>query len=118
MKIIKVGNRFEASVVSLGCMRMGALGEKKIDCIIDTAVESGINFFDHADIYGGGNVEKVFGECLKRHNCMREKIMIQTKCAIHDGQFDFSKEHILKSVDSSLLRLGVDYIDVLLLHRP
>ena len=44
MKIIKVGNRFEASAVSLGCMRMGALDEKKIDCIIDTAVESGINF--------------------------------------------------------------------------
>ena len=94
MKNIKIGNKFETSVVSLGCMRMGNLNEKKVDAIIDTAIENGINFFDHADIYGGGNAEKVFGEYLKRHNGQREKIMIQTKCAIHDGQFDFSKEHI------------------------
>ena len=69
-------------------------------------------------IYGGGNAEKVFGEYLKRHKGAREKMMIQTKCAIHDGQFDFSKEHILKSVDGCLSRLGVDCVDVLLLHRP
>ena len=118
MKKIKIGNKFEASAISLGCMRMGNLNEKRVDDIIDTALENGINFFDHADIYGGGNSEKLFGEYLKRHPGLREKIMIQTKCAIHDGQFDFSKEHILKSVDGSLMRLGVDYIDVLLLHRP
>ena len=118
MKNIKIGNKFETSAVSLGCMRMGNLNEKKVDAIIDTAMENGINFFDHADIYGGGNAEKVFGEYLKRHNGQREKMIIQTKCAIHDGQFDFSKEHILKSVDGSLSRLGVDYVDVLLLHRP
>lgn len=118
MKNIKIGNSFEASAVSLGCMRMGTLDEKRVDAIIDTAIENGINFFDHADIYGKGNAEKVFGDYLKRHGSQREKIMLQTKCAIHDGQFDFSKEHILKSVDGSLSRLGVDYIDVLLLHRP
>lgn len=118
MKKIKIGNSFEASAVSLGCMRMGTLDEKRVDAIIDTAIENGINFFDHADIYGKGNAEKVFGDYLKRHGSQREKIMLQTKCAIHDGQFDFSKEHILKSVDGSLSRLGVEYIDVLLLHRP
>ena len=118
MKNIKIGNLFEASSVSLGCMRMGGLDEKSVDAIIDTAIENGINFFDHADIYGRGNAEKVFGDYLKRHNNQREKIIIQTKCAIHDGQYDFSKEHILSSVDGSLSRLGVDYIDVLLLHRP
>ena len=118
MKNIKIGGKFDASAISLGCMRMSALDEIKVDAIVDTALENGINFFDHADIYGGGNAEFVFGEYLKRHKGVREKIMIQTKCAIHDGQFDFSKEHILKSVDGSLSRLGVDYIDVLLLHRP
>lgn len=118
MKKIKIAGMFEASAVSLGCMRMGNLDEKSVDAIIDTAIENGIDFFDHADIYGKGNAEKVFGDYLKRHNGQRDKIMIQTKCAIHDGQYDFSKEHILKSVDNSLSRLGIDYIDVLLLHRP
>lgn len=118
MKNIKIGDKFEASAISLGCMRMSDLGNKEVDAILDTAIENGINFFDHADIYGGGRAEKVFGEYLKRHKGQRERMMIQTKCAIHDGQFDFSKEHILKSVDGSLMRLGVDYIDVLLLHRP
>ena len=118
MKHINIGNQFEASAVSLGCMRMSDLEEKSVDAIMDTAIENGINFFDHADIYGGGNAEKVFGKYLKRHPGSRKKLMIQTKCAIHDGQFDFSKEHILNSVDKSLSRLGVDYLDVLLLHRP
>ena len=117
MKQIKIGN-MEASAISLGCMRMAELNSKGVDAIIDTALSNGINFFDHADIYGGGNSEKLFGEYLKRHNGVRESIYIQTKCAIHDGQFDFSKEHILKSVEGSLKRLGVDYIDALLLHRP
>ncbi len=118
MKNIKIGGEILASAISLGCMRMGGLDEVRIDAIMDTALENGINFFDHADIYGKGTAEKVFGEYLKRHPGVREKMIIQTKCAIHDGQFDFSKEHILKSVDGSLSRLDVDYIDVLLLHRP
>ena len=117
MKIIDIGN-MKASAVSLGCMRMSALDEKRVDAIMDTALEGGINYFDHADIYGGGNSEKLFGEYLKRHAGVRDKIFIQTKCAIHDGQFDFSKEHIVKSVEGSLSRLGVDYVDALLLHRP
>ena len=118
MKNIKIGGKLEASAVSLGCMRMGGLDDAHVDAIIDTALENGINFFDHADIYGKGNAERVFGGYLKRRRNMRDKMIVQTKCAIHDGQYDFSKEHILKSVDGSLSRLGVDYIDVLLLHRP
>ena len=118
MKNIEIGGKFSASAISLGCMRMGGLTEKRVDAIMDTAIENGINFFDHADIYGRGDAEKVFGDYLKRNKNARDKMFIQTKCAIHDGQFDFSKEHILKSVDGSLLRLGVDYVDVLLLHRP
>ena len=118
MKNIRIGKEFDASAISLGCMRMGSLTEKEVDSIIDTAIENGINFFDHADIYGRGNAEKVFGKYLSCHKGQRDKIIIQTKCAICDGQFDFSKEHILRSVDGSLSRLGTEYIDVLLLHRP
>lgn len=117
MKTINIGN-MTASAISLGCMRMSNLEKNQVDAIMETAISNGINFFDHADIYGGGNSEKLFGEYLKRHAGVRDKIFIQTKCAIHDGQFDFSKEHILKSVEGSLERLGVDYVDALLLHRP
>ena len=118
MKTIKIGGTFDASAVSLGCMRMGGLEEKRVDQIMDAALANGVDFYDHADIYGGGDAERVFGAYLKRHPGVRDQIKIQTKCAIHDGQFDFSKEHILKSVDGSLARLGLDSVDVLLLHRP
>lgn len=118
MKMIDVGKQRKASKVALGCMRMASLGEQQVDAIMDCALANGVNFFDHADIYGRGDSEELFGGYLKRHAGVREQMLIQTKCAIHDGQFDFSKEHILKSVDGSLKRLGVDYVDVLLLHRP
>ena len=117
MKTVKIGDA-SASAISLGCMRMASLDEKRVDAIMNKALENGINFFDHADIYGGGESERLFGEFLKRSKTKREDIYIQTKCAIHDGQFDFSKEHILRSVDGSLARLGVEYVDFLLLHRP
>lgn len=118
MKYVDVGGKFSASAVSLGCMRMTNLSEDRIDAIINTALENGIDFFDHADIYGKGKCEKLFGDYLRRNPSVRDKIKIQTKCAIHDGMFDFSKEHIIQSVEGSLSRLGVDYVDVLLLHRP
>ena len=117
MKYLNIANT-KASAISLGCMRMASLDEKRVDAIMDCALENGINFFDHADIYGRGNSERLFGDYLKRHAGLREKIQIQTKCAIHDGQYDFSKEHIVRSVEGSLQRLGVDYVDYLLLHRP
>ncbi len=118
MKTIQMGGMFPASAISLGCMRMSSLSDARVDAIMDCALENGINYFDHADIYGGGGSERLFGAWLKRHPGVREKILIQSKCAIHDGQYDFSKEHILKSVDGILSRLGVDYLDALLLHRP
>ena len=118
MKKINIGGKFDTSAISLGCMRMSGLDDMQVDAIMEAALEGGIDYFDHADIYGNGEAERVFGEYLKRHKSVRENIMIQTKCGIHDGQFDFSKEHILKSVDGSLSRLGVDYVDTLLLHRP
>ena len=107
MKKINIGD-MSASAVSLGCMRMNGLDEKSVDSIMEAALNNGINYFDHADIYGGGNSERLFGEYLKRNRNSRESFYIQTKCAIHDGQYDFSKEHIVSSVDGSLARLGID----------
>lgn len=118
MKFVQINEKINASAIALGCMRITGLDEKGVDSMIDCALQNGVNFFDHADIYGGGECEKIFGDYLKRHQGARERMIIQTKCAIHDGQFDFSKEHILRSVEGSLSRLGVDYVDFLLLHRP
>lgn len=118
MKCIKMGGIIPASAVSLGCMRMSGLSDERVDAIMECAFENGINYFDHADIYGGGNSERLFGAYLKRHPEARDKMVLQTKCGIRPGQYDFSKEHILKAVEGSLSRLGVDYVDALLLHRP
>lgn len=102
--------------VAVGCMRISGMSEKEISSFINTAIENGADFFDHADIYGGGKSETVFGNAITPS--IREKIFIQTKCGIREGQFDFSYEHIINSVNGSLKRLCTDYIDVLLLHRP
>lgn len=102
--------------VAVGCMRISDMEEKEVSAFVDTALSKGASFFDHADIYGGGKSEEVFGKAIKNIN--REDIIIQTKCGIRKGMFDFSYEHIVSSVEGSLKRLGTDYIDVLLLHRP
>ncbi len=102
--------------IGVGCMRIANMSESEISAFVDTALQMGANFFDHADIYGGGKSEEVFGKAITPS--MREKVIIQTKCGIRKGQYDFSYEHIVNSVDGSLKRLGTDYIDVLLLHRP
>ncbi len=107
------------SQVALGCMRISDKSDKEMDFYLNNAVELGINYFDHADIYGGGKCEEVFGAALKRNPGIRDKIYIQTKCSIVPGSmYDFSKEHIISAVDGSLKRLGIEYVDVLLLHRP
>ena len=107
------------SQVALGCMRIGDKSDKEMDFYLNNALELGINYFDHADIYGRGKCEEVFGAALKRNPAIRDKIYIQTKCSIVPGSmYDFSKEHIISAVDGSLKRLGVECVDVLLLHRP
>ena len=119
MKFIKVANsNIDASEISLGCMRISGLSEKDASTLINTALDEGINFFDHADIYGGGKSEEVFAGAIDMTPSVREKMIIQTKCGIRSGYFDFSKDHIINSVNGSLARLRTDYIDVLLLHRP
>lgn len=118
MKQIKIGGQIPSSAISLGCMRICNTDRKNAFNVINKALENGINHFDHADIYGGGECEKIFGEYLKENPSVRDNITIQTKCAIRKGYYDFSKEHIINSVEASLKRLNADYIDVLLLHRP
>ena len=120
MKYINTfSEKCEVSQVALGCMRIGNMTDKEADRYLAEAVELGINYFDHADIYGRGKCEEVFGAALKRNPTLRDKIYIQTKCSIVPGSmYDFSKEHIISAVDGSLKRLGIDKIDVLLLHRP
>lgn len=119
MKYIKTFSKeTEVSQVALGCMRIKEMSDAEADRYINTALEYGYNYFDHADIYGGGECEKVFGGMLRRNPSLRDKIVIQTKCGIGGGGYDFSKEHILSAVDNSLKHMGVDKIDVLLLHRP
>lgn len=119
MKKIEIGKgQIHASEIGIGCMRIAGLSSpKEVRRLIDTAMDCGINFFDHADIYAGGKAEEIFGDALD--SAVREKMYIQTKCAIRPGIcYDFSKQHILDSVDGSLKRLKTDYLDILLLHRP
>jgi predicted oxidoreductase len=119
LKNISIGNgKINASEISLGCMRISKLSACEASALISTALEEGINFFDHADIYGGGRSEEVFAEAVDMKPGIRDKFIIQTKCGIRKGYYDFSKEHILNSVDGSLKRLRTEYIDTLLLHRP
>lgn len=108
----------KVSQVALGCMRISAMTPEETEKYISRAIELGYNYFDHADIYGGGECEKVFGKALLLNKGLRDKIIIQTKCGIRRGMYDFSKQHIISSVDNSLKNLGVEKIDVLLLHRP
>ncbi|MBN3526861.1 aldo/keto reductase [Paenibacillus apiarius] len=124
---------YPVSRLALGCMGLGggwnnepyaAEHVKQAHEAMEAALDSGINMFDHANIYTWGKAEQVFGEVLKEKPQLRERIFIQSKCGIRfaegdiPGRYDFSEPHILASVDGILSRLGVDYLDFLLLHRP
>lgn len=109
----------EIPVIAAGCMRIDSLSQNALCQYIETYMEAGINFFDHADIYGNGICEELFGKAFIKTGIKREDVIIQSKCGIVPGvMYDFSKDHILKSVDSILQRLQMDYLDILLLHRP
>lgn len=120
MKYIKLGNTsMQVPAVIAGCMRIDSLDVQGVEKFIETAMECGINYFDHADIYGNGNCESLMGKALENMSGIREKIILQSKCGIVPGvMYDCSKEHIIKSVEGSLSRLKTDYLDILLLHRP
>lgn len=119
MKTIDVGGSgVQASALAVGCMRISSMSEKDLSAYIHTALECGVNFFDHANIYGGGDCESLFGRVLAAEPGLRDKLVLQSKCGIRKGLYDFSREHILESVDGILSRLHTDHLDFLLLHRP
>ena len=108
------------SSVVLGLMRIPKMSNAEIATLVGTARDAGVNVFDHADIYGGERhlCEKRFGEAVTLTPAQRDEIVIQSKVGIRKGWFDFSKQHILTTVDESLAALRTDYLDLLLLHRP
>lgn len=126
----------EASRIAYGCMALGGSWDdkpfhddevKNAIRLVETAVAAGINFFDHADIYARGKSEKIFSEVLRAIPGLRQRIIIQSKCGIRfpdtpeagaPGRYDFSHDYIIGSVEASLSRLGIEQMDILLLHRP
>ncbi len=116
--------------IAYGCWRLaGSEGGPAVELAdgkraVRAAIEAGINFFDHADIYGRSECERVFGEALRDIPGTRERLIIATKCGIcppWDGRqhsYNSSHEHIVASVEDSLRRLGVEYVDLLMIHRP
>ncbi len=127
MKRLQIGkSSIQASAIALGCIRMNSLSVEDAANVIQTAYDCGIDFFDHADIYGefSGISEERFSAAIKTTSISRDKIILQSKCGIRKhpsgefNYFDFSYEHIIHSVDGILKRLNTDYLDVFLLHRP
>ena len=129
MKHYQLSNDTQVSRIACGCMNLGQL--ESVDDrerLIDAALSAGINFFDHADIYGAGHCETAFGELLARNPVWRDKMVIQSKCGIRfagdtygdeaPSRYDFSYEHIIRSVEGILERLQIEQLDILLLHRP
>ncbi|MCR4656685.1 MAG: aldo/keto reductase [Lachnospiraceae bacterium] len=122
MKMINIVNGPQnVSAVIQGCMRMPGLTKEEAVKVIRTAYDCGVNFYDHATCYGeNGAAETRFGEAFPQTGIKREDIFIQSKCGLcfDRNEFDWTKENILSSVDDSLRRLNVEYLDTLLLHRP
>ncbi len=122
MKYINVLNGPQnASSIIMGCMRMPALSVDDAANIIRTAYDLGINYYDHATCYGeNGEAETRFGDAFPKTGIKREDVFIQSKCGIlsDQGEFNWTKENIINSVDDSLRRLKCEYLDSLLLHRP
>ena len=99
-------------------MRMGGLSDREAEQVVETCLASGITLFDHADIYAGGKSEDVFARAVRSLGIARDQLVLQSKCGIQKGIFDFSRAHIVHAVHGILKRLETDYLDILLLHRP
>lgn len=121
MQTVRFGAGSAPAVIA-GMMRIDGKTDAEIRTLYDTARTAGIDFFDHADIYGGAMhvCEERFAQALSLSPAERDEIVLQTKCGIvpDQGMFDFSYEHIIAQVEGSLRALRTDRIDVLLLHRP
>ncbi|WP_017202639.1 aldo/keto reductase [Microbacterium algeriense] len=121
MKTVPFGSTTAPAVVA-GMMRIDDKDDAHIRSLYEAARASGIDFFDHADIYGGSmhHCEERFADALQLSASERDEIVLQTKCGIvpAQGMFDFSYDHIVGQVEGSLRALRTDRLDVLLLHRP
>lgn len=124
------------SRIAYGCMGIGGSWDnspiteasyQRTEQLVSTALEEGVNLFDHADIYCRGKSELVFGKLLNEKPHLRDKMVLQSKCGIRfgdepnsgdPGRYDFSHDHIMMSVEGILQRLQTDHLDILLLHRP
>jgi len=129
MKTLPLGkSSLTASRLAYGCWRIADNGSAAAGrAAVIAAVESGYTLFDHADIYAEGEAEKLFGQVLAEVSGLRERILIATKCGIRKPgdpkptspyRYDFSREYIVRSCEGSLRRLGIETIDLYLLHRP
>lgn len=132
MKNYSLGkSNLQSSRLIYGCMRIA--GDQSVNAIdkgkraVLSAIDAGYNHFDHADIYGGGASEQLFGELLKQAPHLREKMILTSKASIRPKnnentyaptRYDFSKAYILSSVEGSLKRLHSEQLDLFLLHRP
>ena len=135
MKTYLLADDLPVSRIAYGCMHLSRAWDatpvtpderRHTQRLIETALSQGITLFDHADIYARGKSEQVFGDVLRASPGVRDRMVLQSKCGIRfaddpagtPGRYDFSHAHIVASVEGSLARLGVDRLDVLLLHRP
>lgn len=132
MQYIRLGqSELKASRLVYGCMRIAGDGSAADRArgkqALSAAFEAGYNLFDHADIYGRGECELLFGEWLRESPGWRDEVIISSKCGIRwqdepdagdPARYDFSFQYIVDSVEGSLQRLGIDCLDLLLLHRP
>ncbi|KRL41620.1 aldo keto reductase 2 family oxidoreductase [Liquorilactobacillus nagelii DSM 13675] len=131
MKTIQIGaSQLKASAVALGIMRMVRLDTDAAANVLETVHDRGVNFIDSADIYGNGDSERIFGQALKQSSLKREDFFIQSKGGIvlapekssgelvFGQRYDFSKQHLIATVDKILQRMQLDYLDSFLLHRP
>lgn len=115
--------------VAYGCMGLSRASADRSDLVIanqaiDVALECGVRLFDHADIYGRGKAEAVFGKVLAERPQLLDKLYLQSKCSIRfendlaPKRYDFSASWVTASVEGSLARLQVECLDILMLHRP
>ena len=137
MKTLRIPHtELEVSRIACGCMNLsrawddGAITAAEIRAtlaLVEAALEHGITLFDHADIYARGKSEQLFGEALRQMPELRSRIVLQSKCGIRlagdpaadsPQRYDFSRGHLVRSVEGTLKRLDTDHLDLLLLHRP
>ena len=127
MEYVRMGSTgLKVSRICLGCMSFGsgmdwALNEEDSRAIVRHALDGGINFFDTADVYSQGESEEILGRALSDFAVKRDEVVVATKVYQPMGQDPnargLSRKHIMHSIDNSLRRLGLDYVDLYQIHR-